>query len=441
MSKVAFISLGCPKNLVDSEYMLGILLRSGFEIISSVKEADIIIVNTCAFIESAQQESIDTILEIIKSKGEKKLCVAGCLVSLFKNELLEKIPQIDVIVDPFNIGRIADICKRLAEDEPHIICIGQNAKHKIQFSERCFTGPAHSAYLKIADGCNNFCSYCIIPKLRGNYSSRRIEDIVEEAKVLASAGCKELNLVAQDITSYGKDIYNETKLPELLENLSRIDKIRWIRLLYTHPAHYSEKVIDTIANNNKICKYLDMPLQHCNDRILKAMRRKVNKKDLLMLINKLRKKIPHLALRTTFLVGFPTETDKEFNELLEFAEKMQFDHVGVFAYSSQEDTPSFNLKERVPEKTKQERREKLLSLQKDIVEEKNRTLKGKEVIVLIDKKIGSKVYQGRREADAPEIDNVVNVKGKAEIGHFYKVKIRETGAYEFEGNIIRKLKN
>jgi ribosomal protein S12 methylthiotransferase len=435
MVKVALLSLGCPKNLVDSEYMLGTLLKNGFEIVSSSKDADVIIVNTCAFIESAQQEAIDTILEIIKKKDKKKLCIAGCLVSLFENELFEKIPQIDAIIDPFNIGSIADVCKRLVANETHIFSIGTISKSSIQFSERCFTGPPHSAYLKIADGCNNLCNYCIIPKLRGNYRSRKIEDIIEEAKVLAEAGCREINIVAQDTTLYGKDIYNKRKLPELLENLSKIDKIRWIRLLYTHPAHYSSELIDTIANNEKVCKYLDIPLQHCNDRILKLMGRKIIKKNIVKLINKLRKIIPRLTLRTTFLVGFPTETDKEFNELLEFVKKMKFDHMGVFAYSPQENTPSFNLKERIPEKIKQERREKLLSLQKDIVEERNRNLKGKRVTVLIDKKVGSAVYQGRREADAPEIDNVIYAKGKAEVGHFCKVKITETGAYEFEGNI------
>lgn len=438
MVRVGLISLGCPKNLVDSEYMLGILLGKGFAVVPSLKKADIVIVNTCAFIESAQQESIDTLLEIIENKGEKKLCVTGCLVSLFKKKLFRKIPQIDAIIDPFNIDKIANVCNGLVKGKTHITCIGSRAKHRIRFSERCFTASSHSAYLKIADGCNNRCSYCIIPKLRGNYNSRRAEDIIEEAKVLAEAGCKELNIVAQDTTLYGKDIYNQIKLPELLENLSQIHGIRWIRLLYTHPAHYSNKLIDTIANNKKICKYLDIPIQHCNDRILKAMRRKVTKKDIVTLINKLREKIPQLILRTTFLVGFPTETEKEFNELLEFVEKMRFDHVGAFAYSPQKNALSSNLKKSVSNGTKEKRRAKLLSLQKDIAEKKNRTLKGKEVRVLIDKKIVSGVYQGRREADAPEIDNIVNASGKAEIGRFYKVKITETSAYEFKGNIVKE---
>ncbi len=352
--------------------------------------------------------------------------------------MLNKIPKIDAIIDPFNIRQIADVCKELAQGKTQIIRTGKNAKYNIKLSERCFTGPVHSAYLKIADGCNNRCSYCIIPKLRGNYNSRRVEDIIEEAKVLAEAGCKELNLVAQDTTLYGKDIYNDEKLPELLDRLSQIDKIRWIRLLYTHPAHYSKKLIDTIANNNKICKYLDIPLQHCNDRILKAMGRKVTKKDIVTLINKLREKIPKITLRTTFLVGFPAEGNKEFNELLKFVEKMQFDHVGVFTYSPQKDTLSSKFKESASNATKEKRRKKLLSLQKSIAEKKNRILKGKEVTVLIDKKIGSRVYQGRRESDAPEIDNIVNAKGKAEIGRFYKVKIMETGAYEFKGSIVEE---
>lgn len=435
MAKVSLISLGCPKNLVDSEYMLGILLKQGFELISSAKEADIIIVNTCAFIEPAQQEAIDTIIEIVKKKGKKKLCVSGCLVSLFKNELLKKIPQIDAVIDPFNINNISTVCKELLRDKIHISCTGENTKSKFIPSERCFTGPVHSVYLKIADGCNNRCSYCIIPRLRGGYRSRKIEAIVEEAKVLAEAGCKEINIIAQDTTLYGKDIYNQLKLPLLLDKLSKIEKIRWLRLLYTHPAHYTDRLIHTIASNNKICKYLDIPLQHCNDGILKAMGRKISKKDITKLLNKLRGRIPNITLRTTFLVGFPAESGKEFNELLKFAEDMQFDHMGVFTYSAQEGTPSFNLKNEVPEKTKEERQEKLLSLQKALAEKKNKKLKGKETIVLIDGKISPNIYKGRQEADAPEIDNIVKVKGKAKVGRFYKVKITKTGAYEFGGKL------
>ncbi len=438
MAKVGLVSLGCPKNLVDSEHMLGILLKRGFEIVPSMKEADIIIVNTCAFIESAQQESIDTILDIIKNKGKKRLCVTGCLVSLFKDELLKRIPQIDAIINPFNIGQIEKVCQELAQFKTKIIYTGKNKKYKIQSSQRFITGPIHSAYLKIADGCNNCCSYCIIPQLRGDYTSRRIEDIIEEAKVLAQAGVKEINIVAQDTTLYGKDIYNKKMLPELLEKLSRIDKIQWIRLLYTHPAHYSNKLIDTIATNNKICKYLDIPLQHCNNRILKAMRRKVTKKDIVILIKKLRKQIPNLVLRTTFLVGFPMEGDKEFNELLEFVRNMQFDHIGAFTYSSQDNTSSANIKNMVTKKVKQKRREKLLLLQKEISEKKNKKLRNKEIIVLIDKKISAGVFQGRGQADAPEIDNVVNIKGKAEVGHFYKIKIKTTNAYELGGNVVKE---
>ncbi|MBU0533472.1 MAG: 30S ribosomal protein S12 methylthiotransferase RimO [Candidatus Omnitrophica bacterium] len=436
MNKIALVSLGCPKNLVDSEYMLGILLKQGFEIVSSSSKADIILINTCAFIESAQEESIDAILDIVENKNNKKICVSGCLVSLFKNELFKRIPEIDAIIDPFNIEKIATVCKKLIRGKTKIICTGENKKHKIKFRQRCFTGPVHSAYLKIADGCNNRCSYCIIPQLRGKYRSRRMKDIIEEAKVLALAGCKEINLVAQDTTLYGTDIYNANKLPELLEELSKIKKIRWIRLLYTHPAHYSDELINTIATNKKICKYLDMPLQHCSDKILKAMGRRVNKKDIVTLVNKLRKTIPDLTLRTTFLVGFPKETNKEFNELLAFTQDMQFDHVGVFTYSPQENTPSFNFKKRVHEKVSKSRREKLLSLQKNIAEKKNKLLKGKKVMVLIDKKINSRFSQGRREADAPDIDNIVNVKSKVKIGNFYKVKITKTSAYELEGEII-----
>ena len=259
---------------------------------------------------------------------------------------------------------------------------------------------------------------------------------------MAKAGCKEINIIAQDTTLYGKDIYNQLKLPLLLEKISKIEKIRWLRLLYTHPAHYNDELINVIANNSKICKYLDIPLQHCNDDILRIMGRKVTKKDIVKLLNKLRAKIPDVTLRTTFLVGFPTEGSKEFNELLKFAQEMQFDHMGVFTYSPQENTRSSNIKNRVSERTKQDRKEKLLSLQKNIIENKNAKLKGKEITVLIDEKISPNLYKGRREADAPEIDNIVKVHPHTntigvgvKIGNFYKVKITKTGAYEFNGKL------
>ncbi len=435
MFKVSLISLGCPKNLVDSEYMLGLLLNKGFAIVPSPKEADIIIINTCAFIQPAQEESINTILSFATKKNRKKICVSGCLPSLFKTELFKQIPEIDAIIDPFNIDKIAITCTKLAKEKDKIAYTGKNRSYKNEFTQRFFTGPIHSAYLKIADGCNNCCSYCIIPQLRGKYRSRRMENIIEEAKILALAGCKEINLIAQDTTLYGEDIYKKRKLPELLEKLSKIEKIKWIRLLYTHPAHYSNELINTIATNEKVCKYLDVPLQHCNNKILKAMRRKVNKKDIMTLVDKLRTTIPNLALRTTFLVGFPMEGSKEFNELLEFVKIMQFDHLGVFTYSAQENTVSFNFKGRIPEKVKRFRLKKLLSLQKEIAEKKNRKLKGKVITILIDREITHGIYQGRRQADTIDIDNTVKVKGNAKIGNFYEVKIIKTGAYELEGEI------
>lgn len=437
MKKVTLISLGCPKNLIDSEYMLGALLKEGFSITSFPEDSNIVIVNTCAFIESAQQEAIDTILEIAEQKGKKKLCVAGCLVSLFKEDLLKNISQIDAIIDPFNIDSIVSVCRNLSKNKTKIVRIGTKPNPGAQLTERCITGPIHSAYLKIADGCDNCCSYCIIPNLRGGYYSRRKEDILEEAEILAEAGCKEINIIAQDTTLYGKDIYGETKLAELLESLCQIEKIQWLRLLYTHPAHYSDSLIKTIANNKKICRYLDIPLQHCNDKILKKMGRKVTKKSIIKLINKIREEIPDVALRTTFLVGFPIEGDTEFNELLNFTKEMQFEHLGVFSYSPQPDTCSFKLNGQVSEEIKQKRREKLLSLQKNIIKRKNKKLKGKEIAVLVDKKIDTNLYEARREIDAPEIDNVVYITGKAKIGNFYKVKINKTGIYEFEGEIVK----
>ncbi|HIE44365.1 MAG TPA: 30S ribosomal protein S12 methylthiotransferase RimO [Candidatus Omnitrophica bacterium] len=452
-SKVGLISLGCPKNLVDSEYMLGRLVKEGYPVTYVLEEADTIIVNTCAFIESAQQEAIDTILEIIEKSvhsatgvsssgvsggGDKKFIVAGCLVSLFGEELLDKIPQINALIDPFNIDRIVDAVKELQRGRDYILYLGERSSIDKSFFERCITHSPHSVYLKIADGCNNCCSYCIIPKLRGPYRSRRMEDIIEETELLAQAGCKEINIVAQDTTLYGTDIYGEEKLSELLDRLAQIKEIRWIRVLYTHPAHYTDKLIETVAANEKICKYLDLPLQHSNDRILQLMGRNVRKKDIMNLINKLRRKIPNLTLRTTLLVGFPTEGTEEFCELLDFVKAVEFDHLGVFSYSLQENTRSINLKGHLPERIKEKRRRELLSLQKSILEKKNRRFRGEEVTVLIDKKIGSNLYEARTKADAPEVDNVVYARGNAEVGGFYKVKITKTGAFEFEGNIIEK---
>jgi len=435
--KVALISLGCPKNLVDSEYLLGSLLKQNFEIVSLPEKANIVLINTCAFIEPAQEESINAILDIARRKGNRKICVCGCMVSLFKEKLFEQIPEINAIIDPFNIDKITDVCKKLLQGEEKIIFIRKNGKYKFANRERCLTGPKHCVYLKIADGCDNRCSYCIIPNLRGRYSSRKMEKIIEEARILSEAGAREINLIAQDTTLYGKDIYGKVKLPELLKKLSEIKKIKWIRLLYTHPAHYSDELINTIAANKKVCKYLDIPLQHCNDKILKAMGRKVTKKDVVKLINKLRATIPDLTLRTTFLVGFPSETDKEFGELLEFIKNTRFDHVGAFTYSPQENTASSNLKGVIPEKTKQSRLKKLLSLQKQIAQEKNKNLINKEITVLIDNQIRPGIYQGRYQTDAIEIDNVISIKGNAKIGNFYKVRITKSGAYDFEGEIVR----
>jgi len=435
--KVALISLGCPKNLVDSEYLLGSLLKQNFEIVSLPEKANIVLINTCAFIEPAQEESINAILDIARRKGNRKICVCGCMVSLFKEKLFEQIPEINAIIDPFNIDKITDVCKKLLQGEEKIIFIRKNGKYKFANRERCLTGPKHCVYLKIADGCDNRCSYCIIPNLRGGYSSRKMEKIIEEARILSEAGAREINLIAQDTTLYGKDIYGKVKLPELLKKLSEIKKIKWIRLLYTHPAHYSDELINTIAANKKVCKYLDIPLQHCNDKILKAMGRKVTKKDVVKLINKLRATIPDLTLRTTFLVGFPSETDKEFGELLEFIKNTRFDHVGAFTYSPQENTASSNLKGVIPEKTKQSRLKKLLSLQKQIAQEKNKNLINKEITVLIDNQIRPGIYQGRYQTDAIEIDNVISIKGNAKIGNFYKVRITKSGAYDFEGEIVR----
>jgi len=436
-AKVGLISLGCPKNLVDSEYMLGSLLAEGYEVTPSLEEAKIVIINTCAFIEPAQEEAVETILEVAQQKGDKKLVVAGCLASLFKKKLFAEIPQIDALLNPPNTRKIGAACQRILQGETQVTYL--SSRDKLWDEEgppRLISTPRHFAYLKIAEGCQNYCSYCIIPYLRGTYRSRTVESIIEEAKILAQAGVKEVNLTAQDTTLYGEDIYGQRRLPHLLDKLSEIPEFQWIRILYTHPAHFTEELIKTIAENKKVCNYLDIPLQHISDSILKLMGRKVTQKEIKELLYTLRENIPYLTLRTTFLVGFPGEGEAEFGELADFVKEEQFDHVGVFTYSPQEGTPSRKFKPQVPAETKQKRVQKLMTLQKGISSRKNKRFLGKTIKVLVDEKKGSNLYIGRREGDAPEIDGMVILKGKTEAGQFCEVKITKTGIYELEGEVV-----
>ncbi|HRS53345.1 MAG TPA: 30S ribosomal protein S12 methylthiotransferase RimO [Bacteroidales bacterium] len=418
--KIAIITLGCPKNTVDSEYIAGTLKNAGFNVFHAYSHinADAVIINTCAFILDAKQESIDVILECIQAKNKNQLkyiFVIGCMVKYYMHELQKALPEVDAFWE-FNINN--NIVNKLANK-----IINKN--------DRLLSTPKHYAYLKISEGCNRKCSFCLIPQIRGKYQSNTIENLIEEANKLANKGVKEIILVAQDTTFYGKDIYKKNKLAELLRAISNIENIQWIRLHYAYPANFPKDVINEIFENPKICKYIDIPLQHINDNILKSMQRGITKQDTIKLIELLRKKIPKIGIRTTFIVGFPGETKKEYEELKIFVKEMRFERMGIFTYSREKGTKSYSLKNNVPNFIKKQRAEELMLIQQEISLENNLSLIGKTIKVIIDRKEGE-YYIGRTEYDSPEIDNEVLITSnkKIDIGTFIEVKI--TKAEEFD---------
>ncbi|MDI3534140.1 MAG: ribosomal protein methylthiotransferase [Thermosediminibacterales bacterium] len=441
--KVGFISLGCDKNLIDSEIMLGLLQKEGFSFTRDPKDAQILVVNTCGFIEDAKQESIDTIFELINYKKldkNKKIIVTGCLAQRYKDELLDQIGEIDALIGTMNYTEIVNVIKQ---------CI--NGKHGLNLTElqnefcypenlpRVSTAPKHTVYIKVAEGCNNRCTYCVIPLLRGSYKSRHLENILNEIRRFANSGAKEIILIAQDTTQYGIDLYGEYKLPELIESASKISGVEWIRLLYCYPQYISEELINTILNNDKICRYLDIPLQHINNDILKKMGRKTTKTQIKNLIAKLRKKIPGIVLRTTFIVGFPGETEEEFEELLDFVREVEFDKLGVFSYSQEGGTPAALMPLQVSKSEKIKRYNKLMKLQKDISRKKNENLCGKTFKVLVEGFDDEKnMYYGRTYRDAPEIDGEIFVKSdkKIKIGSFVHAKIIKGLDYDLIGEVL-----
>lgn len=433
---ISIITLGCPKNEVDSDSMRWHLFESGYELTEDLEDADVFVINTCGFIDQAKAESLDQIWEIVRLKGgdkSKKLIVAGCLAQRYPDQLFKEIPEIDAILGIAEIKNIGKVCDQIRKNR-RIGLISPPKKEQDHEMLKRVIPDRPFAYLRIADGCNNHCSYCSIPLIRGPYRSRSIESILAEAELAARKGIKEINLIAQDTTLYGIDIYGKPQLPKLLSSLCEIPEIEWIRLLYTHPAHYSDELIETIASDPKICNYLDMPLQHVSDRILSLMNRKVTKKQIIRLIEKIRKEIPHLTLRTTFLVGFPGETESDFNELLDFVEEMRFDRVGIFPYSREEDTEAHDLKPQIPSKKKQDRWDRLLLLQQKISLEKNKSRVGRKVKVLVQGKSEENGFFGRSEAEAPEIDGLIYVKGqKLKAGGFAKVNITKALDYDLIG--------
>ena len=436
--KVNVITLGCPKNEVDSDAMKWILLQSGYQITEELRNADIFVINTCGFIDQAKAESLDEIWKIINLKkmdGNKKLIVAGCLAQRYPDKLWKEIPEIDSIIGIGEIKNIGKVCEEVRKNKRICLITPPLSKYEHETVKRAVSDRPF-AYLRIADGCNNLCSYCSIPGIRGPYRSRSTDSLLAEAEFLAGKGIKEINLIAQDITLYGVDIYGKPQLPRLLSSLSKIPQIKWIRLLYTHPAHYSDELIQTIASNPKVCKYLDLPLQHISDKLLSRMNRKVTRKKIINLIEKLRKEIPNLTLRTTFLVGFPGETESDFNELLNFVEETRFDKVGIFPYSREEDTKAYNLKNQILSRIKQERWDRLFLLQQKISLEKNQSRVGKKMTVLVEGKSKKNGCFGRSEAEAPEVDGLIHIKGeRLNAGNFVKVKVTKALDYDLVSKV------
>ncbi len=438
--KVLIESLGCAKNLVDSEIMMGLLSENNYHLTKDKLEADIMIINTCGFIESAKQESINSILELAEYKkiGKcKMVVVCGCLAERYSKDLLNELPEIDAIVGTGDFPQIIEVLNNTFKGERKAIAGNVDAEIKEELP-RILSTPKYFAYLKISDGCDNFCTYCIIPKLRGKYRSRKIEAIINEAKNMVENGVREIIIIAQDTTRYGIDIYNEYKLPTLLKELCKIKDLKWVRLLYCYPEQITQDLIDTIAEENKICKYIDMPIQHCNNEILKSMNRRTSKEEILGIIKKLREKVPQIHLRTSLITGFPGETQAQFEELKEFVQDVEFERLGAFAYSKEEGTPAAKFKNQVPESEKQKRQEIIMSLQKDISNEKNKEKIGKIYDILVEEKLENEdIYICRTEFDSPEIDGVVFLHTNEILleGSFVKAKITDTLEYDLLGEM------
>ncbi|WP_139376206.1 30S ribosomal protein S12 methylthiotransferase RimO [Clostridium chromiireducens] len=437
--KVGMVSLGCDKNRVDSEIILG-KMSNEYEITSNPKNADIIIVNTCGFIESAKQESIDTILEMANYKVNYKcklLIATGCLTQRYGEELGKLIPEIDMMMGVNDYNQINEIITDFIDGNKRALELLNYSDENINEGKRIITTQKESAYIRIAEGCNNFCTYCIIPKIRGKFRSRKMENIINEARDLSESGVKEIILIAQDTTLYGSDIYGKKSLHILVNELSKIEGIKWIRILYCYPEEIYDELIDEIASNDKVVKYLDIPIQHISDKILKLMGRKTSKQDIINKIKMLREKVSGIIIRTTFIVGFPNETEEEFNEIIDFLKEYKLDKVGVFTYSQEEDTPAAQMVGQVEEEIKEKREEKLMLLQKNITEEINKLKIGKLYDILVEGYNG-KYYYGRNYEMAPDIDaNVLfEFSGNIVNGKFVKVKIVENMDYDLVGVVV-----
>ena len=432
---ILFISLGCDKNLVDSEVMLGLLDAKGYQMVDDETLADVIVINTCCFIHDAKEESIQTILEMAQYKTEgrlKALIVTGCLAQRYQKEILEEIPEVDAVLGTTSYDKIVETVEEALAGNGHLELADVDALPLVDVKRLVTTG-GHYAYLKIAEGCDKHCTYCIIPKIRGNYRSVPMERLLKEAEELAEQGVKELILVAQETTLYGKDLYGEKSLSMLLRELCKINGIRWIRILYCYPEEIDDALIQVMKEEKKICHYLDLPIQHANDTILKRMGRRTSKQQLKKIVRKLRQEIPDIALRTTLITGFPGETQEQHEELMEFVDEMEFDRLGVFTYSPEEDTPAAEMSDQISEEVKQERQAELMELQQDIVFDQAEDMIGQEVLVMIEGKVADEnAYVGRTYKDAPNVDGLIFINTDEELmsGDFAKVKV--TGALEYD---------
>lgn len=438
---ILFISLGCDKNLVDSEVMLGLLDKKGYQIVDSEEDADIIVVNTCCFIHDAKEESIQTILEMAEYKKEgklKALIVTGCLAQRYQQEIIDEIPEVDAVLGTTSYDHIVEAVEEALAGNGHVVLEDVDALPDVK-EKRLVTTGGHYAYMKIAEGCDKHCTYCIIPKLRGNYRSVPMEKLLAEAKDLADQGVKELILVAQETTVYGKDLYGEKSLHKLLRELCKISGIQWIRILYCYPEEIYDELIQTIKEEKKVCHYLDLPIQHASDAVLKRMGRRTSKAQLVEIIEKLRKEIPDISLRTTLITGFPGETQEQHEELKDFVDEMEFDRLGVFTYSPEEDTPAATMTEQIPEEVKEDRQAELMELQQEIAFDLAEDMVGREVLVMIEGKVADEnAYVGRTYKDAPNVDGLIFVESEEELmsGDFARVRITGALEYDLMGEII-----
>ncbi len=436
-----FVSLGCDKNLVDSEYMIGLSKKAGYEIVSREEEADVIVINTCCFIHDAKEESIETILEMAAYKEDRcrLLVVTGCLAQRYHDEIREELPEVDVILGSANYDDIIAAIEKSWDEKQVTILKDLNYLPDMSGVDRVITTGNHMAYLKIAEGCNKRCTYCIIPSIRGNYRSVPMEHILKEAEKLADDGIRELILVAQETTVYGMDLYGKKMLPELLKKLCKIHNLNWIRILYCYPEEITDELIEVMASEEKICKYLDMPIQHSEDRILRLMGRRTNREELTETIKKLRTIIPDITLRTTLISGFPGETEEEHEAMAAFVDEMEFDRLGVFTYSPEEGTRAAAMEGQVDENVKIRRRDEIMELQQEISYDKNQRMVGRTLRVCVEGYLFDEdIYVGRSEKDAPKVDGCVFVRSPEEIisGTFVDVLITEANEYDLIGDVV-----